>query len=391
MRSITFMLLVSLAAILPARASFAASVPKVGHVFVIILENEDYEDTFSPNSPAKYLQALGQQGARLDNYYGIGHASLDNYIAMISGQAPNPETQADCLTYTEFASKGTTADSQEIGSGCVYPPNVMTIANQLDAKGLSWKGYMEDMGNDPNRESATCGHPILGERDLSQAAEKGDQYATRHNPFVYFHSIIDGASCAHVVNARAFIQDLQSADTTPNFSFITPNLCNDGHDGGKKRPCVDGEPGGLASADKYLANIVPQILASPAFKQDGLLIITFDEADLDGKYDPVTKTLKMGGDGTACCGEKPGPNIEPGSKVFGNSNRGPGIVGPGGGRIGAVVVSRFITPGTVSKKPYNHYSLLRSLEDIFGLTHLGYAGQSGLKSFGVDVFTSPGG
>jgi hypothetical protein len=79
--------------------------------------------------------------------------------------------------------------------------------------------------------------------------------------------------------------------------------------------------------------------------------------------------------------------------VFGPSDKipdkGPGITGPGGGRVGAVLVSPLIKPGTESKKPYNHYALLRSLEDFFDLPHLGYAGKMGLKSFGKDVFSAP--
>jgi hypothetical protein len=54
-----------------------------------------------------------------------------------------------------------------------------------------------------------------------------------------------------------------------------------------------------------------------------------------------------------------------------------------------VLLSRFIRPGTVTDVPYNHYSFLRSVEDIFGLPHLGYAGQPGLVSFGRDIFTRP--
>jgi len=133
---------------------------------------------------------------------------------------------------------------------------------------------------------------------------------------------------------------------------------------------------------------VPAILASAAFKQDGLLIVTFDEADIDLKFDKATNSMKMeGGDSTACCGEEDGPNVKPGTVVFGSlADKGPGVTGPGGGRIGAVLVSPFIKPGTVSKTPYNHYALLRSIEDIFGLDHLGYAGQVGLKPFGDDIF-----
>lgn len=365
--------------------------PKPGHVFIIVLENEGYHVTFRRKSPATYLKMLAGQGALLPNYYGIGHYSLDNYIAMVSGQAPNPVTQADCQSFVEFVATGTSEDGQAIGTGCVYPSSVSTIANQLEAKGLSWKGYMEDMGNDPNRESATCGHPVIGQPDGTHKATVGDQYASRHDPFVYFHSIIDRPTCAaHVVNFTALASDLRDETTTPNYAFITPNLCHDGHDGGKPhKQCVDGQPGGLVSADKFLADTVPQILASAAYKHDGVLIVTFDEAD------------SKGGDASACCHAPRGPNIPQGAViVFDNPppdppetipDNGPGISGPGGGRVGAVLVSRFIKPGTVSKTAYNHYALLGSIEDFFGLDRLGYAGQKGLKKFGRDIFTAPDG
>ncbi|MDB5396417.1 MAG: phosphoesterase [Rhodospirillales bacterium] len=371
-------------------AAEPASPAKPGHVFIIVLENEGYHITFGPSSPAAYLKGLAKQGALLPNYYGIGHFSLDNYLAMISGQAPNPVTQSDCQSFTEFTQSGTAADRQAVGSGCVYPASVKTIANQLEDKGMSWKAYMEDMGNIPVREAATCGHPALGAPDNTQHAVVGDQYATRHNPFVYFHAVIDTPACdANVVGLPALSTDLRSIATTANYVFITPNLCHDGHDGGEdRRKCVDGQPGGLISADQFLAHTVPAILNSPAFKQDGLLIVTFDEADIDAKYDKATNKVKMDvGDASACCDEQTGPNIGPGATVFANlPDQGPGVVGPGGGRIGAVLLSPLIKPGTVSKTPYNHYALLRSIEDMFGLDHLGYAGQAGLKGFGADVF-----
>jgi hypothetical protein len=385
-RSLAFLVkgavgIIAVVALLTSRlfvAGAAQTAPNIRHVFIIVLENEGYQITFGRKSPASFLKSLARQGALLQNYYGIGHNSLDNYIAMVSGQAPNPVTQSDCQSFVDFVSTGTARDGQAIGTGCVYPSNIFTVANQLENKGLTWKGYMEDMGNHPSRESATCGHPKIGDKDNTQAAKIGDQYATRHNPFVYFHSIIDSASCAtNVVNLSALATDLTKIETTPNYVFITPNLCHDGHD----EKCVDGEPGGLIAADKFLMGIVPQILASPAYKQDGLLIVTFDEADTGPKHHNAA----------ACCHEPRGPNIKPGAKVFDDIDRGPGIFGPGGGRTGAVLVSRFIKPGTVSKIAYNHYSLLRSVEDFFMLGYLGYAGQKGLKSFGRDVFTRPNG
>ncbi len=337
---------------------------KIGHVFVIVLENENASTSFGSGSSAPYLaQTLTAQGAYLSNYYGIGHNSLDNYIAMISGQGPNRTTQLDCQTYVEFSGGApTAANGQSKGSGCVYPTSVPSLPDQLTDAGLSWKGYMEDMGNTPSRESATCGHPAIGAKDNTQSATAADQYATRHDPFVYFHSVIDDqASCdAHVVNLSKLDADLADAGSTPNFTFITPNLCHDGHDA----PCADGEPGGLTSADSFLQTWVPKILASPAYQQDGLLIVTFDES---------------GGalaDSSACCGEGPSANVLL-----------PGIAGLGGGKVGAVVLSPFVKGGTVSATDYNHYSLLRSVEDLFGLQYLGYAGLSGQAGFGSDVYT----
>lgn len=343
-----------------AAAPRAAELTSVKHVFVVVLENKDYEATFGASSPASYLsKTLPSQGQLLTQYFAIGHVSLDNYIAMISGQAPNPVTQSDCQVFQDFVPPAAVIDSngQAIGQGCVYPAAVPTLANQMDQAGLTWRGYMQDM-------KTPCRHPAVGAQDSTQTAKVGDQYATRHNPFMYFHSIIDdNASCqSHVVDLSQLPNDLAASGSTPNFSFVTPDLCHDGHD----KPCVNGEPGGLVSADAFLQEWVPKIVNSEAFKKDGLLVITFDEAEVGN---PASAT--------ACCGEVPGPN-----------SSSPGIVGPGGGRVGAVVLSPFVQPGTVNDTPYNHYSLLRTIEDVFGLPHLGFAASTGLRPFGSDVLNA---
>jgi hypothetical protein len=376
-----------------AAAAAPATSPPIRHVFIVMLENEEYRDTFASQSPARYLKSLRRRGATLPNYYATSHFSLGNYLTLISGQAPNPATNMDCELFEEFVGAGTSADGQAVGRGCLYPSSIQTVANQLEHAGLSWKAYMEDMGNNPQRESPACGHPPVGARDLTQEAERGDQYATRHNPFMYFHAIIDAPGCAQrVVNLRALAGDLRSIKTTPNYVFITPNLCNDGHDGGGKARCVDGEPGGLVSADRFLERLVPEILASPAYRRDGLLIITFDESEIVAELDSVTgQVLHSHGDARACCDEPSGPNIpayRAGVEPAPGAMNGPGQIGPGGGLVGAVLLSPFIRPGTVSTVPYNHYALLRSVEDIFHLQHLGFAAQPGLRSFGPDVFTA---
>jgi hypothetical protein len=353
-----------------ATAPPRATPPRAGHVFVIVLENQSFDRTFGAGSPAPYLaHELTARGTLLRRYFGIGHFSLGNYIAMISGQAPNPATQDDCKVFGEFVASapGLDADGQLRGTGCVYPPVVRTLPDQLEAAGFTWKGYMEDMGRDPVREAAACGHAAIGTRDHTNRATPADQYADKHDPFVYFHSIIDDPErCArHVVNLDVLAADLASVATTPAFAFISPNLCHDGHDAPCKGTGPDGipEPGGLVSADAWLREWVPRILASPAFQADGLLVVTFDEGVLDS---------------SACCGEKPlgdGPA--------------PGIDGPGGGRIGAVLVGPRVRAGAVSDVDYNHYALLRWIEDDFGLPHLGYAAAPGLATFGENVFTTP--
>jgi hypothetical protein len=348
-----------------ATASKPAAPPPIKHVFTIILENESASTTFGPNPPAPYLaKTLTSEGAYLPKYYGIGHASNDNYIAMISGQPPNTLNREDCPLFENFALPSTGAYGAENGLGCVYPSNIQTVAGQLDAAGLTWRDYNESMGNTPTREAAECGHPAVGSPDNTETETAQDAYATRHDPFVYFHSIIDSTTLcdSHVVNLSLLAHDLSSAADTPNYAFITPDLCGDGHDA----TCADpSRPGGFAGIEQFLQQWVPEITGSRAFKsQNGLLIVTFDEAATS--------------DASACCGEIPGPGASE-----------PGGSGPGGGDVGAVLLSPCIKPGTVTQTPYNHYTMLRSVEDIFGLAHLGYAQLPGETSFGSDVFTQP--
>jgi len=278
----------------------------VGHVFVINLENKSYAKTWGTDSVAKHLNGtLVPMGRLLTQYYATSHASLGNYITQISGRPSNIATNGDCPIYAEYRN----------GQGCVYPSSVKTVADQLEGAGRSWKSYQEDM-------TTPCRHPKIGEVDSTLVARTGDMYATRHNPFVYFHSIIDTPRCtANVVDLKALDADIAAADRTPNLVYITPNLCHDGHD----TPCIDGQPGGLVSADRFLSTWVPMILASPAYKADGLLVITLDESDNDA---------------SSCCGQK---------------------TGAGGGRVGALLLSPRITAGTTDATPYNHYSLLCSI------------------------------
>jgi len=339
--------------------------PHVKHLFLIVLENENAAETFGANPPSPYLgRTLRAAGAFVPNYYGIGHESLDNYVAMVSGQPPNLATQADCLFYTEFAALGMGEDGVALGQGCVFPATVNTIANQLEGSGRSWKGYMQDLASGVLAgESSSCRHPTIGALDNTRTASAATQYAARHNPFVYFHAVIDGPSCAaNDVDLAQLATDLRSERTTPEYAFITPDLCADGHD----ETCADGHsPGGAAGIDAFLREWVPRIQASAAYRDHGAIVVTFDESESGAE---------------SCCNEQTGPN---------SPNNGGTSAGAGGGRVGAVVLSPCVKPGTVTQQAYNHYSLLRFAEDDFGLPHLALAGAAGLRGFGTDVFNDP--
>jgi hypothetical protein len=421
---------------------------KINYIVVIELENEALCTTFGPASPAIYLnRTLAPQGELIENYYATGHVSLDDYIAQVSGQASTPLTNSDCVPpdghgkYLDV--KPGTDDpnaalypGQVDGDGCVFPAptansrGAPTIADQLDkvfppdprSHLAAWREYAEDMGNDPTRDhgkpdplgGTDCAHPAIGADDLTNSAATNDQYADRHNPFIYFHSIIDNADecSANVVplgnvalgktsvfNGATLpdtftghlVQDLSKIETTPRFVFITPNLCNDAHDAGCKGPNTEGgNTGGLFAADLWLKHWIPLIKASQAYQSGQMLVvITFDESD------PVN-------DLSACCNEQPGPNFAfPGFspllevRHYVPKPTTPGS-DPGGGKIGALLLNaKYIVPGTHNTTgQYNHYSALRSYEDLLGLTsggtdghgHLGFAAAPGLSPFGSDVF-----
>ena len=334
-----------------AQLTAAGRLPTRAHVFVINIENKGFDRTWG-GSEAPYLaRTLRPKGTLLARYYGTAHHSQGNYVGQISGQGPSTKMQHDCSTYAPFRSTGTAAPGQVRGDGCVFGTGVRSLPQQLTASHRSWKGYMESMPR-------ACAHPALGASDPWFHATRSNEYATRHNPFVYFRWITSRPSycAAHVVGLPRLATDLRSITTTPALSYITPNLCNDGHD----TPCANGQPGGLRSVDSWMRTWVPKILNSPAFKRDGILVITADESDSPSS------------DSSGCCGEA-SVNVSQA-----------GIDGPGGGLIGALVISRWTRAGATSQTAYNHYSLLATMEDLWHLPRLGYAARA--TRFGTEVF-----
>jgi phosphatidylinositol-3-phosphatase len=352
-----------------------SKLPPVKHVFVIMLSAQPYAAAFGPSSAAPYLAGtLERKGELLVRYYAVAHEQLANGIALVSGQGPTPQTAQNCPNYTALAPGTIGAEGQVAGqSGCVYPSLTQTLAGELTAKRLTWKAYVEGMdeAGAAQGSAGACAHPALGAADPTSAPTPpaGQPYATFRNPFVYFQALTGSPACARDdVGLGALAGDLKRPKSTPSFAYIVPDRCHDGD----PIPCASGMPAGMGPADELLRRVVPEILGSKGYKEGGLLVITTDEAPSSGEL----------ADSSSCCGQPRFPNLPTAGTP------GAGLPARGGGEVGALLVSPFVKPHTTNQEPYNHFSLLRTIEDLFGLEHLGYAASPGVNSFEPAVFSA---
>ena len=256
-------------ALVTAPANSLQPVPTFGHVFVIVLENRSASSVLG-SADAPYLNSLAARFGVADAYQAVAHPSQPNYLALFSG-----------------STQGVTDDG-------VHDVRAPSIADQLEATGRTWRVYAENV-------PAGC---YRGARSDGGADGPGS-YARKHEPAISFASISDSATrCANIQPLRAF--DPAAAP----FTFIVPNMCHDAHD------CP------MSVADAWLRTFVPRILDSPAWRDDGVLFITFDEAD--------------------------------GAERAAN-------------RVATIVIAPAVPAGTRSSVPHTHYSLLRTIQTGLGL------------------------
>ena len=346
----------------------AKKLPPIKHVFVVMLSDEPYAQTFGPVSASHYLSStLLKQGELLTRYDAVAHEELANGIALLSGQGPTPETAANCPTYAAIAPGTTGAAGQVQGNGCIYPASTQTLMGELTAKHRRWRAYVEGTA-EPGGPPA-CAHPAAGASDPSadQTTSTGP-YATFRNPIVYFAGVTAAPACAQLdTGIGALRSDLAKAADTPAFSYVVPDRCHDGN----PTPCTPGAPAGMGAAGSFLSRVVPEITASAAYKESGLLVITTDEAPSTGEY----------ADSSSCCGQPRFPNLP--------AQTGAGATTPrGGGAVGALLLSPYVKGGTTSSEPFNHLTLLRTVEKLFGLAPIGYAGATGVSPFPAALFTA---
>jgi hypothetical protein len=360
---------------LPPEEFEEPTLPPVKHVFVIMLGENGFEETFGRTSQAPYLsKTLPEQGELLPNYYAVTKGELANQIALVSGQGPTVETAANCPLYQDIAAAKTSSTGQVEGAGCVYPADTPTLMSKLEERKLTWKAYVEGIAaGAPAGLAATCRHPALGASDSGPTLEPGDFYETWRNPFVYFHSVIDKPTCGKTdVGLDQLAIDLKSQKTTPALSYIAPSVCNDGG----PEPCDQAAAPGPATAEDFLKTVVPEIQASPAYKKEGgLIVITSAQAPQSGEKP----------DRSACCATPEYPNLppEPPAAVNGQVEE-----GGGGGKVGLLLLSEYVKPGTVSETYFNHYSLLLSIVELFSLERFGYTTDPAAVGFDLTIYNN---
>jgi hypothetical protein len=264
----------------PLRVQPPSRLPRssASHVITIVMENEEDVDILG-NAAAPYANRLIPRYGLATQSFAIGHPSLPNYLALTSGSTDG--VSSDC-------------------TGCqVGAPN---IVDQLEAAGISWKAYLEG-------EPTPC----------FTGAEAGG-YAKKHNPFIYYRDVAGSRPrCKKLVGFGQLEADLRRG-RLPTYAWISPNLCDDGHD------C------GVAGGDRFLARAVPALLRE--LGPEGFLTITWDE----------------GSSNRECCGAV-----------------------AHGGHIATILAGPKVRRGARESLPVDHYGVLGTIEEALGLPLLGGA------------------
>lgn len=336
-----------------AGASFAATSPNVphyDHIFVIMEENKGIEQIMGHPDWAPNLNTLAPEYGLATQFYAEVHPSEANYIAMLGGDTFG--IHDDDAFFCKPRPKAPFCEKADRPGYVDHNITARSLMDQLADKGLSWKSYMEDI---PGPGSLVPAWPSPG---YSAAALPNALYAAKHSGFVSFKSV-NGRPYPELMHLLVGFSQLEldlAAGDMPNFAIIVPNQCNEMHgrsakDGGEvPEDCRSGNIEGLIHrGDAEVGRLVKQIMTSPVWRAPGntAIVISFDENGGDERL--------SGPQG--CCGYDP---------------QSPANFG--GGRIVTIVITNHGPRHVTGPTPYNHYSLLRTVEDAFGITeHIGHA------------------
>jgi hypothetical protein len=319
-----------------------SQVPHRQHIVEIMMENQTYS-TIIGNSLAPNINALANKYGLATNYYGVTHPSEPNYMAAVAGsyfgvQDDNQFYCTPAMATTDPYCGGTTVD---------HTVNGPSIADQLTAAGMTWKGYFQSLPAVVG-PVITVGPNANGPYTFKSPSLSNALYASKHNPFVNFTGT--QAALANMVPDTQLATDLASGQLA-NYSLIVPNQCNDMHGTGG---C--GTTSLITLGDSYVGNTINQIMSSSVWRDgNNAIVITWDEDDFSDQ----------GQLGTGCCGAN-----------------------PGGGHVVTIVISSHGNGAhIVDNTAYNHYSLLRTMEAALGLPCLAHACDSVVPAM-TPLFTS---
>jgi phosphatidylinositol-3-phosphatase len=316
------------------------AMPKYDHTFVIIEENKAAEQIIgSPNAPN--INQLAKTYGLASNFYGVVHPSEANYIAMLGGSTfgihDDDAFYCQAGRTDEFCSHSKQPDYAN------HTIDSKSLMDQLQAKNLTWKGYFEDI-------------PKPGSKAVVAPNFVRALYAAKHNGFMNFKSVQSDRNLAQrVVGLPQLTADLKNG-TAPNYSHIVPNQCHEMH-GLAECSNLDAL---IKTGDAIVGQLVNQITQASLWSsaQNNAIIITFDEDN-----NPSDKTTPQG-----CCGFDP--------KSAANF---------GGGHIATIVITNHGPRGVEDATAYNHYSLLRTTEEAFGISE--YLNDAGNIAPGVKSMT----
>ena len=305
----------------------SSAIPHYQHIVEIMMENTSF-GTIIGNPDAPNLNALASRYGLATDYFGVTHPSEPNYVAAVGGDFFG--IQDDNQFYCTPAMNGT--DPMCAGTTVDHTVSSPSLADQLTAAGLTWKGYFQSLPPAPETYIKS-GPGANGPYTFKWPSNAHAFYASKHNPFVNFTGTQDAVG--NMVDDSRLATDLANG-ALPTYSMIVPDQCNDMHGtGGCSNPDL------IAAGDAYVARTVDEIMASKQWQEGrNAIVITWDEDDFSD----------VGQHGTGCCG----------SDI-------------GGGHVATIVITNKTKSPIVDATPYNHYSLLRSMEEAFGLPCLAHA------------------
>jgi hypothetical protein len=385
----------ALTAVTPASSAFKKPLvmPRLDHVFVIMMENHGYAQIIS-NPYAPFANQEAQTANLAANYFAVAHPSLTNYLEIVGGSnfgitddnspdwgdancQPNivsgvNNNEADSTLICPIASTGTDVatpalDCSNEVNGCPPGPVInidgvesysaaaatgAMIGDQLVSAGMSWKSYQESLppgsaygvnygdGQFSNLTQFTSAEQALGETTSAEV----QLYAVKHNPFAYFASVQNGANPANsmqnTVGFDTLYHDL-ATNNVPALSFIAPNQCDDQHGRGNAGPFCYYDPndngtqtglnpGLIQQGDQTLQKLVGAIKASPVWHRGhNAIVIVWDEDDYS--------------------------------------------VSPTTNQVALIVDTNYMKHRVTSSNFYNHFNLANTLETAFGLPCLNHA------------------